>query len=94
MRHKPGGKGACGHGTVLTHVQIQCVSVVLPCTVLNALQSSQEAVDSVVALAVRMSQSAQHDSPFAKKARQNKLQFSGGKPDDITVVMAVVEQEL
>lgn len=67
--------------------------IVIPCTLLNAFQSPQETVDSMVALAVRLSQSAQHDSPFAKKARQNQLQFSGGKPDDITIVLATVERE-
>jgi len=50
-------------------------------------------VDSVVALATRLSWDSNHNSPFAKKARENQLQFTGGKPDDITVVLATVERE-
>ena len=44
-------------------------------------------------MASRLSWDSNHNSPFAKKARENRWQFTGGKPDDITVVLATVEQE-
>ena len=55
--------------------------------------ANMQMVDSVVALATRLSWDSNHNSPFAKKARENQLQFTEGKPDDITVVLETVEWE-
>lgn len=89
----------CGHGrtggvthrlpTVLTQSQIEFDRILF----LPTSQSLQESAASLVSLADRLSQTAQHDSPFAKKARLHRLQYSGGKPDDITVVLATVQKE-
>ena len=31
-------------------------------------------------------------SPFSKKARENNLSYTGGKPDDITIIVAQIQQ--
>ena len=59
----------------------------------HLFHSPQGMVDSVVALASRLSWDSNHNSRFAKKARENQWQFTGGKPDDIIVVLATVERE-
>jgi protein phosphatase PTC7 len=33
-----------------------------------------------------------YDSPFAKRAKQNRMKYRGGKPDDITVIVAQLEE--
>jgi hypothetical protein len=32
-----------------------------------------------------------YQSPFAIKAKQNRMRYRGGKPDDITVIVAQLE---
>jgi len=39
----------------------------------------------------KLSQDKHHHSPFAKDAKKNGLKWTGGKPDDITVIAALVQ---
>ncbi|XP_060650541.1 protein phosphatase PTC7 homolog fig [Drosophila nasuta] len=51
----------------------------------------QLVANKLVALAGNLSVSANFQSPFALRARANNLNFgSGGKPDDITIILASV----
>lgn len=49
-----------------------------------------EVATKIVETTVRLSLDSSHMSPFALSARQNQLDFAGGKPDDITVLLARV----
>ena len=46
-----------------------------------------------ILLHLHLSWDSNHNSRFAKKARENQWQLTGGKTDDITVVLATVERE-
>lgn len=50
----------------------------------------KEAAKNIVEHTVKLSLDNTHFSPFALQARQNQLNFMGGKPDDITVILARV----
>jgi len=39
-------------------------------------------------ITLRKSQDSKYDSPFAAGARKNRLEFKGGKEDDITIIIA------
>ncbi len=50
-----------------------------------------EAVKNIVTKTVELARDPDYDSPFAISARKNGYDdFTGGKPDDITVVLARV----
>ncbi|XP_023168590.2 protein phosphatase PTC7 homolog fig [Drosophila hydei] len=56
------------------------------------MEHLQQAVDKLVDLAKSLSQSSSFKSPFAIKAKANNVNYGdGGKPDDITVILASVD---
>ncbi|XP_017001426.2 protein phosphatase PTC7 homolog [Drosophila takahashii] len=50
----------------------------------------QMAANAVALMARTLSQNPNHDSPFSQNARRLNIEASGGKPDDITVLLASV----
>jgi hypothetical protein len=50
----------------------------------------EELAQVLVEEAYEKSQDKTYLSPFAKKAQENKKPYLGGKPDDITVIVALV----
>ncbi|KAH8355455.1 hypothetical protein KR084_009644 [Drosophila pseudotakahashii] len=50
----------------------------------------QMAANAVALMARTLSQNPKHDSPFSQNARRLNIEASGGKPDDITVLLASV----
>ncbi len=54
---------------------------------------TEDMARQLVVHASTLSQSASYVSPFALRARQTRGYFVGGKPDDITVIVAVFRRE-
>lgn len=54
------------------------------------LENMQKMVNSLAFQAHRLAFDANYLSPFSKRARENGINVSGGKPDDITVLLAAV----
>ncbi|XP_054710472.1 protein phosphatase PTC7 homolog [Uloborus diversus] len=54
------------------------------------LENMQKMVNSLAFLAHRLAFDANYLSPFAKRARENGINTFGGKPDDVTVLLAAV----
>lgn len=50
----------------------------------------QAVADSIAWMARNLSYDGEFMSPFAKNARENGIDAIGGKPDDITVLLATV----
>ncbi|KAH8266976.1 hypothetical protein KR026_012551, partial [Drosophila bipectinata] len=50
----------------------------------------QMTANSMALMARSLSFDPDHDSPFSQHARMNDLDFSGGKPDDITLILASI----
>jgi len=50
----------------------------------------QMAANTVALMARTLSYNPNHDSPFSQNARKLNLEASGGKPDDVTVLLASV----
>lgn len=59
----------------------------------SSLDGVQAVADSLASLAQAYAFDPSYVSPFAKEARVQGLPFTGGKPDDITVLIAVVSME-
>ncbi|XP_071849529.1 protein phosphatase PTC7 homolog [Apostichopus japonicus] len=59
----------------------------------STLGSIQEAVNSIAERARDLAYDPTHLSPFAQHARANGMDFLGGKPDDITVLLSAVQCE-
>jgi protein phosphatase PTC7 len=53
-------------------------------------QALQATCNSIALIARRLSHDADHASPFAVKAGQHGIRASGGKPDDITLVLIYI----
>lgn len=53
---------------------------------INTLESSKALAEE----AERLSKDKEYLSPFSKKARENQLNYTGGKPDDITIIVAQI----
>lgn len=45
---------------------------------------------TILEIAIRLSRDPNHYSPFALAARENSIVYTGGKPDDITLLLARV----
>ena len=45
---------------------------------------------TILEITIRLSRSQNHISPFAMAARENGIPYTGGKPDDITLLIARV----
>ncbi|XP_072164491.1 protein phosphatase PTC7 homolog [Diadema setosum] len=56
----------------------------------QTFSSVQKAVNDIAAKARRLAYDPTYMSPFAMHARENGMEFTGGKPDDITVLMSTV----
>lgn len=56
----------------------------------NENQDVQQLAETIAKKAKEYSLSRFYNSPFAKKARESKIKYFGGKSDDITVVVAEV----
>jgi hypothetical protein len=54
----------------------------------GVVNNIEEASKDIANEAERLSNDIKYNSPFAKKAKENKMRYYGGKPDDITVVVA------
>ncbi|XP_070572999.1 protein phosphatase PTC7 homolog [Ptychodera flava] len=54
-------------------------------------ESIQRTADAIAERARKLAYDANYMSPFALHARENGLDFTGGKPDDITVLLSTVE---
>lgn len=52
------------------------------------LQDPQLIAEIIAQEAERFSNNTHYISPFAKSAREHYYDYSGGKPDDITVIVA------
>jgi protein phosphatase PTC7 len=50
----------------------------------------EKSADNIVKSAKAIMNSTTAQSPFAKEARKQKKQWSGGKPDDITVIVVII----
>ncbi len=51
---------------------------------LNTVEASKALAEK----AELLSNDKDYLSPFSKKARENQLNYTGGKPDDITIIVA------
>lgn len=58
----------------------------------HTLENIQKAVNSLALQARRLAFDATYLSPFSQRARDNGIDILGGKPDDITVLLASVGQ--
>ena len=58
----------------------------------HSTESIQHVTDSLANLARAHSFDPHYVSPFAKQARCEGINITGGKPDDITVLIAVVSE--
>ena len=58
----------------------------------HSTESIQHITDSLANLARTHSFDPHYVSPFAKQARCEGINITGGKPDDITVLIAVVSE--
>jgi protein phosphatase PTC7 len=56
----------------------------------NLIDDLEEAAENIARKAVELANDPNYLSPFALSARQNGINISGGKPDDITVLLARV----
>ena len=52
------------------------------------IKDTKKAAEAIAFLAEEKSLNKDYLSPFAKKAKQHGYRYKGGKPDDITVVVA------
>lgn len=59
----------------------------------NSEESVRAVADSIASQACELANSACYISPFAKQAQAQGIPFVGGKPDDITVLIALVSLE-
>jgi protein phosphatase PTC7 len=48
----------------------------------------EKAAESIANFAFELAKNPTYVSPFTKSARANKLDYIGGKPDDITVIVS------
>jgi len=53
--------------------------------------SAEGAAKDLADKTFKLSQDKHHHSPFAKDAKKNGLKWTGGKPDDITVIVALIQ---
>lgn len=56
------------------------------------INNTQEAAQAIANFAELKSLERNYESPFAKKAKQYKVRYKGGKPDDITVIVSQLEK--
>lgn len=52
----------------------------------------QEMADAILEEGYKWSLDQNYHSPYAKKSMENDIDYSGGKADDITVIMALIER--
>jgi protein phosphatase PTC7 len=52
----------------------------------------EKVAKKIVDKTVRLSRDPLYYSPFAMSARQNQISMTGGKPDDITLLLARVSK--
>eukprot|EP00796_Vickermania_ingenoplastis_P008689 gene8689-6110_t len=57
------------------------------------LTALNHGIEQVVAEALTVSQDIRADSPYATRCIENGANFEGGKPDDMTVLAAIIEDE-
>lgn len=57
-----------------------------------ASKGAQRTAEMLATQAWKQSQQEEKDSPFAKEARKHGVEHIGGKPDDITVLVAIYEE--
>lgn len=58
------------------------------------IKNPEQAAKDIAYLAEVYSNNKKYMSPFARKAKLQGLRFQGGKPDDITVIVAQLDDEL
>ena len=56
-------------------------------------ESIQSLADTLAMKAKSLAFDPSYDSPFAKQAKYEGLHITGGKPDDITVLISVVTSD-
>ena len=53
--------------------------------------NTESAASDIAFVAEKQSNDKNYMSPFARKAKEQNLRYSGGKPDDITIIVAQVD---
>ena len=53
--------------------------------------NTKEAAYEIALVAEKLSNDKEYMSPFAQKAKDQSYRYNGGKPDDITIIVAQVD---